>query len=281
MVTFCDLCSACVEGARFKSHRSCLLFFNIMADNPSQRITRSGSNSASITLNDIKTLLDSSRTEILKDVKTEIGKYCELLQLSLLKRLDEMMEKNEELNSRVKELEGRVEKLSKGCSNEGERSFGEDVCRESEERHKRRKFVIISGLREPPSGSPEERLQEDRKSVRALALRIGVESLEVMECSRIGPLTSQRPRLLRAKLSSFKMKSDLLRAAKNLRRHKDYQKVFINPDLTRIQRETDKALRMELKTRRGAGESVVIRGGRIVNGMSRDNQNSLGEQNFV
>lgn len=233
---------------------------------PTQRTTRSVSNSTSITLNEIKTLIDKSNAEILKTVKDEIQKYGEKFD-SLLTRIDEMSKQNEQLESRVRELEQKVAStcMSNTPPPVQDPFLEENVIREAEERHKRRKYVIISGLQEPSTGSPEERRLEDEKSVLKLAKKIGVENLEVGNASRLGSLKAQKPRLLRLKCSTFPMKTSLLRAARNLRREKDYENVFINPDLTKLQRENDKMLRTELKARRRAGEQVVIRSGRIVN----------------
>lgn len=251
-----------------------------MPHTPTQRTTRSGSNASSITLSDIKTLIDSSNAEILKTVKVELQKYGEKFQ-SLFTRIEELMKQNEQLTSRIEELEQKVDFLSSGPLG-GERHpfLEENVLREAEERHKRRKYVIVSGLPEPSTGSPEERKFEDEKSMVALAQKIGVEGLEVNDTTRLGPLSSRKPRLLRFKCPSLKIKVSLLRAAKKLRKHKDYEKIFINPDLTKIQRENDKMLRSELKARRMAGEPVVIRFGRIVNPNKSQTMHPHRGQNF-
>ena len=86
------------------------------------------------------------------------------------------------------------------------------------------------------------------------------------EVSRIGRISDTRPRLLRFKCSSTKEKAEVLRLSKKLRSTQDYyNKVFVNPDLTLLQRKRDKQLRDEVKRRREEGEEVYIRRGRIVN----------------
>lgn len=188
-------------------------------------------------------------------------KYGNIFQ-SLVFRLDEAMKQNSELVQRVKELESKVVSLYGGSSEEN--FCPEEMMKEVHERHKRRKFVVISGLQEPSNGSLQERCLQDRNTVDLLARKIGVEELAVKQVSRIGSIQSSKPRLVRVKCSSMEMKNSLLRASKNLRRHEEYQQVFINPDLTKLQRERDKALRSELVTRRKAGARVMIRSGRIV-----------------
>lgn len=225
-----------------------------------QRTTRSGSNTPNINLNDIKALIEKSREEILTSVQVETEKYGKIVQ-AISTRLDEVMKANEALMQRVNFLESRVDYLS---NRKNDPVLCEDTLREMQERHKRRKFIVISGLQECCSGSPEDRSLEDEEMVKTLASEIGIENLEVKDISRIGSLQSRRPRLLRFKCSSVSTKLSLLRTSKNLRRCKGYERVYLNPDLTKLQQEQNRKLRHELEVRREAGERVVIRAGRIV-----------------
>lgn len=235
---------------------------------PTQRTTRSGSNTSSVNLNDIKALIESSREDT-QSLKVEIEKFGKMFEL-VFKRLDDALKQNEALTSRVKELEDTVKNLS-GQSNEGAGSLhNDDVIGEMEERHRRRKFIIISGLQEPSTGSPDERALQDKDEVKLLAHKVGVENLEVEKITRIGPAHSRTPRLVRFKCSSMEMKYSLLRAARHLRKYEQYEKVFVKPDLTKSQRMKDKELRTELGIRRRAGEHVVIRSGRIVDSNNYD-----------
>jgi hypothetical protein len=233
-----------------------------------------------LTLSDIKTLIDNSQEEILKTVKAEISKNGEMFQ-TLFTKLEEVIKQNGKLVSKVRELEQQVQILSERQQGESDTIPPEDVCREIEERLKRQMYVIVSGLDEPYTGSPEERSLEERRSVEALAQKIGVRNLQPESIVRIGALNSKKPRLLRLKCSTVEEKISLLRASRNLRKHADYKKVFINPDLTKQQREKAKALRSELRDRRAAGENVAIRGGRIIDASVNSSSPAKREQNFV
>lgn len=197
------------------------------------------------------------------NVKMETEKYGNMFQ-SLFSRLEEVLKQNTELQSRVGELEERVRSLSAQSNGDGSPSISETVYREMEDRHSRQKFLIISGLEEPLTGSPAERRLRDKEIVEGLAHKIGVTDFEVSDVLRIGPVHGRKPRLLRLKCPSKTVRTSLLRSSKNLRKHSEFQKVYINPDLTPLQREKDRLLRTELTSRRRAGESVIIREGRIV-----------------
>lgn len=230
---------------------------------PTQRTTRSGSNSSTVNLNDIKILIENSREDILTSVKVEVEKNGQMFD-AIFKRLDDALKQNEVLMNRVKELEDTVKGLEALSHQKSAAVLSEDALREVEERHRRRKFVIVSGLPEPCSGSLDERALHDKKAINALASQIGVDSLEVSNITRIGSSKTKAPRLVRFKCSSVEKKFSLLRASRHLRRHEQYARVFLRPDLTKLQREKDRELRTELEYRRSAGERVVIRSGKIV-----------------
>ena len=87
---------------------------------------------------------------------------------------------------------------------------------------------------------------------------------------RVGKQHTDRPRLLIITLHNPLCKQDVLRGAPQLRNHSEYKNVYITPDLTQKERETNRKLREELATRRRNGETnLYIRGGRIVQGTAR------------
>ena len=220
----------------------------------------------------------------MKSFKKEMAIHGEMLQ-TLLSKVDELTKQNERLALKVADLEDKVEALSskqpdgiKGITST--RTF-EDAYREMEERHTRRKSLVVSGLPEPCVGSLEDRRLEDQQTMRSLAEEIGVKDVQFENISRIGAISSRKPRLLRLKCSTIGTKLSLLRASKNLKRHLKYQTVFINPDLTRQERERDKILRTELRDRRRAGERVMIRAGQIVNADQSPSERTQVKPNFV
>ena len=107
-----------------------------MPNTPSQRTTRANSNTQSLSLNDIKTLIDSSKNEILtavKDcnydsVKDEVKKFCVTTAL--------LVDKMQKIDDTNKELESKIKKLEKILNMEHERGHDfstDDIIYETEE----------------------------------------------------------------------------------------------------------------------------------------------------
>ena len=118
--------------------------------------------------------------------------------------------------------------------------------------------MIVSGLPEAISGSIVERKEADREIVTEMASTIGIEGLDPEEVARIGRANTSGARILRFNCESTKEKFELLKKAKDLQNHPEFKSAIVNPDLTKSQRITNKALRDELNARRTAGESAFI-----------------------
>jgi hypothetical protein len=229
-----------------------------MPGTPTYR-TRSGSTTQTITLHDIKTLLDNLKSEL----KLEINKVNDKIEF-LLQRANETDAKIDSLEKRCKLLE------SKQTAKEKDGNFDtEEMLREAEERHKRRKFLIISGIPEQRTGNLEERKKADSQAVQALTDLIGEKEFDPDEVVRVGKIQASRPRLIRIKCKNIDTRNAILKGARNLKSSEDFKNVYINLDQTYIQRKKNKELREELYRRREAGEKVVIYRGRIT------------EQNFL
>jgi len=111
-------------------------------------------------------------------------------------------------------------------------NVGEEILNEVEDRYRRRKFLIISGVPECQTGKPDGRVAKDLEIVSQLMSEIGVHNLGSMEFSRIGRSVREKPRLVRYKCASEGETAIILRNSKNLRGIDEFSKVFINPDLT-------------------------------------------------
>ena len=83
---------------------------------------------------------------------------------------------------------------------------------------------------------------------------------------------SNKPRPLLISLSSAKQKWDVLKNGSRLKNSEEYKGLFITKDLTKEEREKDKALRMELIEKRASDANYVIKNGQIV---KRTPQNSI------
>ena len=195
-----------------------------------------------------------------------------LLEDILSRKLDPICDSVADLNAQLKELSSSLVALNKKYSDlQCEfRDKEEELYNEIQERHRRRKCIVISGLPEPVAGSPDERKAEDKDAILRVAQSCGADLSNMKELSRIGKINGSRPRLLLVKCKDTRQKFDVLRLSKNLRKNSNFRNVYINPDLTVTERNRDRQLREELRQRRSKGEDVFIKHGKIV---KREDQN--------
>lgn len=136
------------------------------------------------------------------------------------------------------------------------------IMDEIENRESRRNNVVIFGLHE------EEDATEDHNQITELLSTLDVdENATVTKRSfRMGK-KGLRPRPVKVIFDSPDKCNLVLRAASRLSKlspDNNFRKVYIKPDLTPEQLMREKKLREELKSRRAAGENVVMRRGKIV-----------------
>ena len=128
--------------------------------------------------------------------------------------------------------------------------FQEDI-RDQEEKRKRERNIIISNLKE----GEEER--EDMAKCRELFSQVVEREVKIERVVRIGgKVAGGNPRLALVTVGDVAAKWNIIRNNKKLSKcsREEYQKVYINPDLTQRERVQDKKLRDELRARRGRGE---------------------------
>lgn len=139
----------------------------------------------------------------------------------------------------------------------------DDMCRETEDRWRRRKHLIVTGIEEH-SGSIEERKEKDIEKLSELFEEIGVDVFSPQEVSRVGRIDSTKPRPIRFKCRDTELRAQILRNSRKLKNSTRFRYTFINPDLTFSQRKMNSELRLELKMRKENGENVTIRRGKVI-----------------
>lgn len=223
------------------------------SNTPTARTTRSSSTtSSSLTLVDIKNLIESSTKEIMDSLKNEIKEISNNLS-HLQKKVNELESRNVQLEQRCNQLESKS------------LNFSATILDEMEDRLRRKKNLIISGIPEQTEGSVEERMEADKTIVKDLLESLcGMSDDDISRSHRIGRQQPDKNRLIRVVLSNEDDKKNVLYNAKQLRSMPSYKNVYVNPDLTPSQRESNKLLHEELKRRRDLGNDVVIRGGKVV-----------------
>ena len=189
----------------------------------------------------------------ISSIKTSISAQNSKID-DLLKKIRELEAKNSKLEQRCNKLEGDYLDLPAA------------LLEEFEDRTRRRKNIIISGVPEQMEGSADDRIQADKSGVEEILREIWEDyDDEMIRCHRIGRHATGRARLLRVVLNDEEAKKSILfNAAKELRKCPAYKNVYVNPDLTISQRKINKLLREELKRRKSEGEDVIIRRNKIV-----------------
>lgn len=252
---------------------------------PPSRTTRNTSNTNNnISLQDIKHLINQTKEETIDKLQKELklqsanlrkhtDSMCQSIKSmeetlthfsttiseqntkisGLLQKIQALDSKNSHLEIRCKNLENDLLELSSS------------VLEEFEDRARRRKNLIISGVPERLEGSTDERATADREHVDSILEDIAdVDDDAVSKCHRIGRYMTGKVRLLRVVLKDEETKQSILVKAKQLRNTPSYRNIYVNPDLTTIQRNADKMLREELKRRKNEGHDVIIRRNKIV-----------------
>jgi len=221
----------------------------------------------SVTLNDIKDLIEVTKNEIIDALRADIDRLDATIH-SLLARVQNLesegnllRKENEGIKEQLVKLKSEVtEYQARTCmSHEDSEMPTEELLHELELRFQRRGNIVLSGIPEESKGSLEERQESDMCKVSCILQEIGVSNFKCQDKpQRIGRSNPGRIRLVRLKNLDMDAKSEILSKARLLRRSGRFNKVFVNPDLTPLQQRDQKRLRDELQKRKNDGEDVII-----------------------
>lgn len=207
-----------------------------------------------------------------------------------LKFVNEVRKQHVDLNERIKVVEEDVKKIKGQATLNEDRLDAvidnkiEDKLNDLQEREKRAKNLIWHNLPEPEGSDANERKQADISLCsKILSDVLKIKEAKVEGAIRLGKYDSERarPRLLKVVVSSEKVKAVTLTKASELRKTENptYKKLFITPDLTPLQREKDRKLRLEKQQREEAGETdLIIRRGKVMKRPTQQ-ENSQGPSN--
>ena len=138
------------------------------------------------------------------------------------------------------------------------------IFKEMEERARRSKNFVISGVVESTRQSADGQREEDRQTCSQILGALDVQDNCIDDVVRLGRFIEGRPRLLKVRCSNVDFRNSVLQRAKRLREHSEYRRVYINPDLTRYQQTCRRKLLTEWKQRREKGDDCVISGDRVL-----------------
>lgn len=230
-----------------------------MAPSP---LTRSKQNAQCDLSPELKRFLDAMKKEIISSFQQELHQIAQSLEI--LNNKVEMIEQslthaNTEIRRLDKEVTGLKANMT-GSTSQIKSAF-DAALEETDHRLARMNSLIIRGLHED-RGSVTDRKSEDRKAVSDILNALNVNPMDVTDVKRLGKPSKNRPRLLCVTFHNTDAKNRALRNSKALK-NSEFKNVFLQPDLTPLQREKEWLLRKELKDRRDKGENVVIYGGQV------------------
>jgi len=132
---------------------------------------------------------------------------------------------------------------------------------EDEETKKRKVNFIILGLEESGAASANDSKAQDEDLIVNVLHEIKCDTISVANMVRLG--TKQdggKPRPIKLTLQTEQKKECVLLQAKNLRRCKGREKVFIHQDLTPTQRLKHRNMILELKEKEKKWETLIANG---------------------
>lgn len=245
------------------------------------------------------------------DQQQQVEERVNLLELSMNKRLDEMVravsgqleEMRSTLNKRLDKQDTKenvdavavkVDKImatmeKQRTDNHELRDCVQDAVaqkiredkEEAEDIKRRSTSIILHGLRESMEEEGDARKKHDEDLLANLLHEMNCDEVSIQTIVRLGKQDTSpqaKPRPTKIVMASEQQKDKVLKQAKNLRgaKEKEFQKVFLHQDLTIRQRQRRQELVKEMKQRQTAGEvGLMIIGGRIVTRRPQQAQESV------
>lgn len=231
---------------------------------PKRSLRKNSSQSSALTLNDIKELIESMRSDILDTMKNENQKMNEDIQ-QIIHRLSQLDQANEELKLENTQLRKEIEKFKTTQGN-----ILSQTADEIHLRSLRAPNLILFGVPEDTCGTVQERKSSDFLFCKSLLSALDIDE-DFEHLQRIGKARPGGLRPLRMKCKSVGQKYRILKSSKTLKNTLKYKAVFVHPDRTPMQLEEDRRLRQELNMQRLAGRDVIISKGKIVERTLKEN----------
>lgn len=214
------------------------------------------------------------RDEI-KEVKQELTNKVSMEVGAVRVDMDALRQETEKtttsLSKEISDLKKTFESSSQspGSSAEQLNEAAAANMKEISERDSRKNNIIIFNLKESEKDDPKNRIDEDLEQARALLHAIQVK-VPIQNPVRLGKKPGDKPRPLRLSTSSPENVKEILKGAAKLQEVDQYKGIFINKDLTPLEREAIKKLVVKKRAlndkakEEKSGETWVIRGDQVV-----------------
>lgn len=218
---------------------------------------RANSLQSDVTIDAIKALIESSKSEIITSLKDDIQSLKDTIK-TLVARVDTLESENKKLTVQYETLKKTIPPPSfvqESCS---------FIMNEMEDRQARRCNLIVRGISESTCGSSDDRIAEDREKCKDMFKTLDLDDVPIQHVMRLGKKHSGNKRLLKICLSNATDRDKALRNSRQLKETEEFSDVFLQPDMTIYQQKVHQELRKELKHARDMGHQVVIYKGRVV-----------------
>ena len=195
-------------------------------------------------------------------------------------RVARVEENEKEQSNRMKGTIERIEGIEVGMRDEPREITDEDVKREisittssflkeKEEKETRKMNIIINNVSESEGETAKERKGKDKqKCLEQFEKIIEISDTDIESIVRLGAATGDRPRPIKIKMKCENMRNELIRNARQINEGVEAkERIYINKDETREERQRGKELREERRRRISQGETDLIinyREGRVM-----------------
>ena len=219
-------------------------------------------------------------------------KACNSKAIEVLKLVQGIKDRQDDLDTKFTELSKQVDDMAevKGQYGDKVRQVAREEYYEAKQREERIANIVIRNAKEIENELGQDRDEDEtdddedehnawttvRIVENIVQTVLGHADVKVVSAKRVpDKKTPGKNRAIVATLGNRNMKDKVLRVAKQLRDKQGWRDVYIGPDHTKVERERDYHLRVELKMRRDNGEAdLVIRKGKIVN---REDKDTMGD----
>ena len=192
--------------------------------------------------------------------KGDVHWYCKVCEQGSRKLFEQMVVVDKRLSSveqQLEEIKVKIDQLSKTQCTETPpaiiQSSVSHIAREMEERGLRKCNIVIHGLKDGDEHLVNELIRQIDDSIETAEKPI-----------RLGAVTNKsRPLLVKLKTEREKWKI-IGKSLRVMKENNKYKGVYVNPDLTKSERDEQYSLRQKLRERRDSGEDVIIKRGLIV-----------------
>ena len=217
----------------------------------------------------VKASLETTENKLRNEQKDQNDKLTKLND-DLVKRMDKLDQGPNSLETKFEELNSKLNKEPKDLDKylkEKIQEATEDSVKEMSDRENRKCNIILFNVKESEHVDTENRKKDDAEATRGILRKMNVDT-PLSKPTRLGQGTKPRP--LRVTLPSQGDVMKVMKEAAKMRDKEDLKDIFINRDLTPLERTNLKKLLEEKKRRNkiaeeaGEDTSWTIRGNKLV-----------------